>query len=106
MGLATENAKEGDVAVVLLGGIVPFLLRENGDHYEMVGESYSMGPFRSSVEEKDILTESLLSTWLHGWQNHRYDERRRATSLLHPPVDAPQRLQGPHPNGLRYAKIS
>jgi len=88
MGLATENAKEGDVAVVLLGGNVPFLLRENGDHYEMVGESYGMGPFRSSVEEKDILTESLPSTWLHGWQNHRYDERRRATSLLHPPIDA------------------
>lgn len=52
IGLATENAKEGDVAVVLLGGNVPFLLRENEDHYVMVGESYGMGPFRSSVEEK------------------------------------------------------
>jgi hypothetical protein len=43
MGLAPINACEGDLICLLLSGKVPFLLRPNGDEYELVGECYVHG---------------------------------------------------------------
>jgi len=43
MGLAPASAVKGDDVCVLLGGPVPFILRQKKDHYKLVGESYVEG---------------------------------------------------------------
>ncbi|KAF2191659.1 hypothetical protein K469DRAFT_718680 [Zopfia rhizophila CBS 207.26] len=43
IGLAPRNIQAGDLVCVLLGGRVPFSLRENDDHYNLVEETYLHG---------------------------------------------------------------
>ncbi|KAL8939165.1 MAG: hypothetical protein Q9211_002859 [Gyalolechia sp. 1 TL-2023] len=43
IGLAPSNVQVGDLVCVFLGGRVPFTLRENGDQYTLVEETYLHG---------------------------------------------------------------
>lgn len=42
-GLGSSIIEEGDLVCVLLGGVTPFILRPDGDHYNLVGECYVHG---------------------------------------------------------------
>jgi hypothetical protein len=41
MGLGPLAMKEGDAVVFLFGGVVPYLLRPDGDMYMFIGDCYS-----------------------------------------------------------------
>lgn len=43
MGLGPFDMQPGDVAVVLIGGAMCFVLRPKGDHYQLLGEAYVQG---------------------------------------------------------------
>jgi hypothetical protein len=43
VGLAPESAEEGDLICILLGGQTPFVLRQAGDHYTLIGPCYVHG---------------------------------------------------------------
>lgn len=43
MGLGPESAEPGDLICVLLGGSVPYMLRQIGHHYRFLGECYIHG---------------------------------------------------------------
>jgi hypothetical protein len=70
MGLCLPSAQVGDLVCVLLGGSVPFLLRQALCGYTLVGELYGTYLLLSSAE--DLLT-AASSTWYNGW---RGDKRR------------------------------
>ena len=57
MGLAPATAQSGDKICLLLGGQVPYILREEENHYKLVGESYVHGIMRGEAlqgTENDI----------------------------------------------------
>ena len=43
IGLAPENTQTGDMIVLLEGGKLPFILRQTGSHWSIVGDSYIYG---------------------------------------------------------------
>ena len=43
MGLAPDSAQKGDTVAILLGGTTPYVLRQKGDDYEFLRESYVHG---------------------------------------------------------------
>ena len=43
MGLAPAKAQDGDKICILLGGQVPYVLREQDEHYVLIGECYFHG---------------------------------------------------------------
>ena len=43
MGLAPAKAQDGDKICILLGGQVPYVLREQDEHYVLIGEYYFHG---------------------------------------------------------------
>ncbi|KAF7513250.1 hypothetical protein GJ744_010646 [Endocarpon pusillum] len=43
IGLAPSDIQDGDLVCVFLGGRVPFILRQKGDHYTLVKDSYLHG---------------------------------------------------------------
>ena len=51
LGLAGMGARVGDVCVVLFGGQVPFLLREENGHYTLVGEYLVRGLMEGEAVE-------------------------------------------------------
>lgn len=42
-GIGPNGMRKGDLVVVLLGDHVPYLLREEGGHYVLVGETFIDG---------------------------------------------------------------
>ncbi|KAI1392149.1 HET-domain-containing protein [Hypoxylon trugodes] len=49
IGLGPSDAKTGDHVVVLLGSALPVILREEGDHHVLVGETYTHGIMRGEI---------------------------------------------------------
>lgn len=43
VGLAPHGVREGDLIFIVLGSDVPFVLRQNGEAYELLGEAYVQG---------------------------------------------------------------
>ena len=43
IGLGPKIAREGDILVILEGGIDPFVLRQHGEEYQLLGECYVYG---------------------------------------------------------------
>ena len=43
VGLGPPNIQNGDSVVILFGADVPFILRQEGDHYKLVGDCYVHG---------------------------------------------------------------
>lgn len=43
MGMATPNTKAGDVVCILFGGRLPFVLRQESNHWTVVGNAYVHG---------------------------------------------------------------
>ena len=43
LGLVPQDAKEGDLVVVLFGAVQPFILRSEGDRYKQIGEAFVYG---------------------------------------------------------------
>jgi hypothetical protein len=54
LGLVPEHAREGDSACVLLGCVLPMLLRAHGEHFEVIGALYLQGSMDGeAMEEMD-----------------------------------------------------
>jgi hypothetical protein len=51
---------KGDVIAVLLGGTVPFLLREDGHNYRLIGDCYVHGIMDGELFTLDPKTEILV----------------------------------------------
>jgi hypothetical protein len=49
MGLAPLKARKGDLVCVLLGCEIPLIIRRDGDHYLVIGESYIYGMMNGEV---------------------------------------------------------
>lgn len=61
VGLAPSHAEVNDVIVIIYGAIVPFVLRDVGNHRsELVGESYVHGIMDGEYVEKDPPTETFI----------------------------------------------
>ncbi len=66
--LGPRNAVLDDVVCILYGGIVPFILRKQGEQYELVGECYTHGIMdgeaminvRKDVEEDFMLIQGQV----------------------------------------------
>ena len=43
MGLGSQAIKADDMVVILAGGEVPFILRRDGEFFQLVGECYVCG---------------------------------------------------------------
>lgn len=52
LGLGPDTLHVGDVAVVLFGGKVPYILRRKDGHYQFVGEAYIHGIMRGEMVQK------------------------------------------------------
>jgi hypothetical protein len=52
LGLAPIDAKEGDIVCVLLGCVFPVVLRREGNHHAVVGETYINGIMSGEAIEK------------------------------------------------------
>jgi hypothetical protein len=53
MGLGPAETREEDVVVVMLGGSVPFILREKGTRFTLVGKCYVHGAIKGEVIKDD-----------------------------------------------------
>ncbi|PVH83087.1 hypothetical protein DL98DRAFT_120388 [Cadophora sp. DSE1049] len=53
MGLAPTSAQEGDLVTILFGGNIPFILRSEGQHYRMLGQTYVHGVMAYDDEEME-----------------------------------------------------
>jgi len=49
MGLAPSETQDGDIVCIFLGAPVPFILREEQDHFNLAGECYVQGVMRGKV---------------------------------------------------------
>ena len=49
MGLAPPETQDGGIACIFLGAPIPFILREEQDHFKLVGEWYVQGAMRGEV---------------------------------------------------------
>jgi hypothetical protein len=56
IGNGPQVLQPGDCVCILFGGDVPYILRPEGDHYLMVGESYV----------SDIMDGEFISSWKNG----------------------------------------
>lgn len=54
VGLGPEDTRCGDVAVVLFGGRVCFMLRPRGPHYQLVGDCYVQNAMHGQLIEIEI----------------------------------------------------
>jgi hypothetical protein len=66
LGLTSEHVEAGDMIAILMGGQLPFVLREVHNHYILIGEAYihgimdgeAMAQFRaSSGSTQDSMTD-------------------------------------------------
>ena len=53
IGLGPRSMRQGDLVCILYGGRVPFILRKEGNHYRLVGESYVHGIMEGEAVTKD-----------------------------------------------------
>ena len=53
IGLGPRSMRQGDLVCILHGGRVPFILRKEGSHYRLVGESYVHGIMEGEAMTKD-----------------------------------------------------
>jgi len=67
--LGPVEVKAGDLIAVMLGGKVPYLLRESGGKFELVGEWY-VASEQPHLNLRNKLTPSQLCAWNHGWRSH------------------------------------
>ncbi|KAL1600422.1 hypothetical protein SLS60_006807 [Paraconiothyrium brasiliense] len=51
LGAGPDTACVGDAIVILFGGSVPFILRPDGDHYKLIGQSYVNGMMEGQAIE-------------------------------------------------------
>jgi hypothetical protein len=58
MGLGPFFSKPGDVAVVLFGGAMCFVLRPHGLHYELIGDAYVQGAMTGECV-KDFMDSTM-----------------------------------------------
>ncbi|KAN0102765.1 HET domain containing protein [Hyaloscypha variabilis] len=60
MGLGPIEMTDGDVVAILLGGSVPFILREQGTQFTLVGECYVHGVMKGEMlEDPSVGLETL-----------------------------------------------
>ncbi|PNP60666.1 hypothetical protein FNYG_14603 [Fusarium nygamai] len=57
-GLGPANLRQGDMVVVLFGGKVPYILRQQEGHHVLVGETYTLG--LSSGEAIELMKRGQL----------------------------------------------
>jgi hypothetical protein len=50
MGICPPETQIGDTVTILSGGKVPFILRKQGDYYNLIGECYIHGLMNSEIE--------------------------------------------------------
>jgi hypothetical protein len=64
VGLASKEVKEGDLVTVLMGGDMPFLLRERGEGQQLcfVGEAYVHGLMYEAIDRRGQVGEQLCTT--------------------------------------------
>jgi hypothetical protein len=59
-GRAPLQAMKGDIIAVLLGGTVHFLLRQDGNHYRLIGDCYVHGIMDGELFTPDLTTETIV----------------------------------------------
>ncbi|KAH8693351.1 hypothetical protein GQ44DRAFT_719686 [Phaeosphaeriaceae sp. PMI808] len=64
MGIGPAMIRPGDVVCVLFGGNAPFILRQNGQFYELVGPAYFHGFMKGEAIEA-VESGRLSRTWFH-----------------------------------------
>jgi len=52
MGVGPYNIRRGDLAVILFGADVPFILREDGDGYSLIGDAFVYGVMNGELREE------------------------------------------------------
>jgi len=52
IGVGPYNIKYGDIAVILLGADVSFILREEGDGYSLIGDAFVYGVMNGELLEE------------------------------------------------------
>ena len=60
IGLGPRSIRPGDSVCIFGGGRVPFLLRKDGDHHRLVGESYVHGLMEGQAIDNKIKFEEFL----------------------------------------------
>ena len=60
IGLGPRSIKPGDSVCILSGGLVPFILREDGSGYRLVGESYVHGLMEGEAVRESTRFEEFL----------------------------------------------
>jgi hypothetical protein len=66
IGLGPGTMYPGDLVCILFGGITPFILRANGDHYALVGEAYVHG-LMDGEAIRELQNGRLIEEWFHLW---------------------------------------
>jgi hypothetical protein len=61
IGLGPPNTHPGDLACILLGGRFPFVLREAGRNFELIGESYVHGMMKGEAFELEDFVLRMLT---------------------------------------------
>ncbi|OTA95382.1 hypothetical protein M434DRAFT_208127 [Hypoxylon sp. CO27-5] len=63
VGLGPSDAQEGDLVVVLLGNVLPIILRKEKEYYVVVGETYTHGimngEIASSLDDGSLIVEDF-----------------------------------------------
>jgi len=59
LGLVPQDAKEGDLVVVLFGAVQPFVLRSEGGRYKLIGEAFVYGIMDGEFMKTNYIKEDF-----------------------------------------------